>query len=88
MQTLVLVKEHAHRDYPQLSGLIPPRPIVFITTFNPQGKVNTDPFISSPIGQKAAPQCYCRTQTPFIRKAPNKQGTYTSHNTPHPTLYE
>lgn len=55
MQTLDLAKEHAHRAYPLLSGLITPRPIALITTLNPQGKVNAAPFsFFSPIGTSPA----------------------------------
>jgi len=41
---LDLEKEFADRAYPLLASLVTPRPIAFVTTISPEGKVNAAPF--------------------------------------------
>src|SRR5579863_3589548 len=41
---LDLETQHAGRAYPILASLVTPRPIAFVTTLSPDGKVNAAPF--------------------------------------------
>jgi len=41
---LDLEKEFADRAYPILASLVTPRPIAFVTTISPDGKINAAPF--------------------------------------------
>jgi len=41
---LDLVGQHADRAYPLLASLVTPRPIAWVTTLSPGGKVNAAPF--------------------------------------------
>lgn len=39
-----LVGEHAGRAYPLLASLVTPRPIAWVTTLSPEGRLNAAPF--------------------------------------------
>src|SRR5215467_4129657 len=41
---LDLEKQFADRAYPILASLVTPRPIAFVTTVSPDGKINAAPF--------------------------------------------
>jgi flavin reductase (DIM6/NTAB) family NADH-FMN oxidoreductase RutF len=41
---LDLEHEYADRAYPLLASLVTPRPIAFVTTLSPEGKINAAPF--------------------------------------------
>ena len=41
---LDLEHEYADRAYPLLTSLVTPRPIAFVTTLSPEGKINAAPF--------------------------------------------
>lgn len=44
MKLLDLTNEHAERAYPILAGLVVPRPIAWVSTFNSDGSTNLAPF--------------------------------------------